>query len=317
VCTNSEGQTPQDESVTQAIANLSIEISIDDEIIVSMNDTDETNHESFAFPNGLVEDSFTFPSDDESDRSHRDHTEQSIKHQTSTSVEEKHPSGHIYDADDFQSIEISVVWMDSETLDCENTDDDDEEEEEDEVQEKELEILSTELGTNDSSAILEIAMSQSATKVTEDEHESFERHTRHFTNDQPAVLAVASQPEMSALTDSDKLVLPDSTESTLFTDDNPESFSSSNAYRSVLDKVSYPTHVNEESHTQGSSGSTTNDDNDDDGYERPTDRHSNTAMAYWARNVLMKLMSDSPKMLQCDQSNHENDYDSYQSSDAT
>ena len=104
----------------------------------------------------------------------------------------------------------------------------------------------------------------------------------------------------------------------MFTNDDPESFSSSNAYRSVLDKVSYPTIVND-SNMHGSSGSTTttNADYNDDGIEMSTHPHSNTAIAHWAREVLMKLMSDSPKMLQCDQSNHDHDFDSYQSDDDT
>ena len=297
-------ENTNDQYDTQARADLSIEISIDDEVIVAANDTVEQNQEDpFAFPHGMVEDSFTFPSDDDSDGSHREH-------QTHTSAEEL-PSGHIYDADDFQSIEISVVWMDSEALDREN-----DKEEEDE----ELEIIFSEEGTHSSSAILAITMSQPTTEVTEDDNETSVEDMRN-SKAQPTAFAVSSQPVISALTDSEKFVLQDSTESTLFTndDDPPDSFSSSNAYRSVLDKLSYPTIV-DESHTHsGSSGSATNGDTDDDGIEIPTDRHSNTAIAHWARDVLMKLMSDSPKMLRCDQSDHEHDFDSYeyQSSDDT
>ena len=276
----------------EAIANLSIEISIDDEIIVSANDTDENDFDPFSAQNDMVNDSFTFVPDNVSDCSPQEHVETYMKDRNGS---QDLPSGHIYDADDFQSIEISVVWMDGEVLDNENDND--------------REIV---LEKSTSSAIFEISMSeQPTTKVEGDEPDTSTEHSSH-TMEEPAAVAVSEQPTISALTDSDKFVLQDSTESTLFTNDGFDSFSSSNAYRSVLDyRVSDPTTVND-SPTVGSN----NDEND--GIEMDSDpaHYANhTPIAHWARDVLMKLMSDSPKMLQCDQSHHEQDFDSDQSND--
>jgi hypothetical protein len=255
---------------------LNIEVSLDEEIVISatnMSSTNEINIGEKHLNCDVSRHSFTFSSESESDKSLFDALDDK---QPDNGIAEalNLPSGNFYDDDDYQSIEMCVVWMGDEGIKHD--------------EENGGLFYEPTATTRISPPITEVLR---GCRLVNDQDEDFSGREASLDESlttvsiesnvvsklPSSIVPQVTQPE-SDVTDSN---IPfKNTGGAESTCTGEYSFPSSGAYRSVLEVNTNPTIVEKNANEEDK-------------------RNDRTVIALWAREIISKLMTGSPKMLEC------------------
>jgi hypothetical protein len=286
---STKGQSRDDNQESMALADLSIEISIDDEVMLMSNDAFPAENDFEPYDDrDFTHSYFTFSSDDDSDKvpCKEDEPITNNKQLIVTEVS----SGHFYDDDDFHSIEMCVVWLDDKGNE--------------QGQDDESEIVFSPESTKTSvlpTPTTDVLFGCQYIDDRNGDDTLLSSYDSTTVGPPQNINGAATALLISEVTNFNNCRLQESTTSTAYTKDE-YSFTSSGAYRSVLDRDTHPTIV-VESNSSGTGSTTSNES------EISSTKHQ---IAQWAKDVLLKLMSDSPKMIQCDRTKN---FDSFPSND--
>jgi hypothetical protein len=256
---------------------LNIEVSLDEEIVISANSMSSTNELNIGEKHlncDVSRHSFTFSSESESDKSLFDDAIDDKQPDNGIAETLNSPSGNFYDDDDYQSIEMCVVWMGDEGIkhDEKNGGLFYEPTAAPRISPPITEVLRGCRLVNDQDEDFserEASLDESLTTV------SIESNV--FSKLPSSIVPQVTQPD-SDVTDSN---IPfKNTGGAESTCTGEYSFPSSGAYRSVLEVNTNPTIVEKNANEEDK-------------------RNDRTVIALWAREIISKLMTGSPKMLEC------------------
>jgi hypothetical protein len=248
-------------------SDLNIEVSLDRDIMYSS--TIALNSETIEVrekwkDRGDTSQSFTFSSDSDTNPTSYDAYVKPLNDENARIRTSK--TEHFYDDEDFQSIEMCVVWVDED------------------IGEPEEKRCSTEnLGgtTFPTPSGPDVLLGCQISNHENDAslgYDTVSVEGKFVSTNVPPSVSQSLIPPESDITDTNDLLK--STFGTESTWSNVYTFSSSDAYRSDLEVNSNPTPTGK--HPKG-----------------PADSNSRAAIAHWAREVMIRLMSGSPKMLHC------------------
>jgi hypothetical protein len=263
---------------SRSVTDLNIEVSLDKEIMYSSTITlgsDNTEVRETWKNQGDTSHSFTFSSDSDTDSPSYEAYVETLNDEnarTRTPITE-----HFYNDEDFQSIEMCVVWMDDNNGERD--------EESFSVENPTVTTFPTPPGpgpdvlfgcqfTNDEND----ALSGHDSLLQEESFTAASVESNGVSKEVPSSVSQTMNLPESDITDTNDLLK--STLGTESTWSNAYTFSSSGAYRSDLEVYSNASRTGNRP-------------------EEPAESDSRAAIAHWAREVMLRLMSGSPKMLRC------------------